>query len=397
LQSGNRTAFSISTITAVLISAIIVGIIVAATVVLIYGMDNSIESKSSSSIVNGYSGYPSSLPTERVEVAGSSLLLVPLEFWARNFTLHYPNVEVDPSGGGSGYGQSGVETGSLDIGDSDAYLTNQTQAEYPNILDVAVAVSAQQINYNLPNLPGNIHLNFSGSLLTSIYNGTVAYWDDPAISAINPGAARLNPSPFTHHLIVSIHRADSSGDTFIFTQYLSKTDTWWRFNVGFGTSVSWPADSAEVGVTGNSGMVAACHQNPYSVAYIGVSYLLQAIGLNEGYAYLENQAGNFVNISQSNIASDVNAFSGMIPNDERISLVFGPGQNSYPIVNFEYMLIKSNQSSSDLALVIRTFVLWVMDPKYGNSAYFLKPANFVPLPSQVYQLSVKQVNEIHGS
>ncbi len=327
-----------------------------------------------------------------ISEAGSSLLYPLFQLWASNFTKLYPTIQLNTAAGGSGTGQSEAEHGLIQIGGSDAYLTNTQEAQFPYMLNIPVAISAQQIDYNIPGIPQSLHLNFSGPLLASIYNGTVSYWDDPAIKAINPGAASLLP----HQLITPIHRSDSSGDTFIFTQYLSFSDPHWNRTVGFGTAVSWPNNPAATSANGNSGMVTACQQKQYSIAYIGVSYLKSAIAAGEGYGYLENRAGNFVNISSSNIQADVNGFQGSIPADERLSLVYGPGTNSYPIVNFEYAIVAKNQTSQAVAIDVQALLLWAILPNYGNSPYFLNQVGFVPLPSPVIQLSEMQIAEIKG-
>ncbi len=342
----------------------------------------------------------STLPTLTVAEAGSSLLYPLWEAWQVNFTSAYPSVTLNTAAGGSGFGQAGVEDGTLQIGSSDAYLTDAQQATFPCILDIPVAVSAQQIMYNLPGLSPNTHLNFSGPVLAGIYNGTITTWSNSAIIALQTNATvKTYLGTLSSDTIIPIVRHDSSGDSFIFTQYLSDSTPSWNTSVSYSTLPSWPAIPSEVSATGNSGMVATCNTTSYSIAYIGVSYLRDATIDNPtplGYAYLENAAGNFVNISSTNILAAVNAQSSLTPQDERQSLIFGPGANSYPIVNYEYALVANYQTATGMALTLRTLLTWAVLPTAGNSAYFLGPVNFVPLPSTVMQLSLNQIAQIAG-
>lgn len=143
-------------------------------------------------------------------------------------------------------------------------------------------------------------------------------------------------------------------------------------------------------------MLSTCSTTKYCIAYIGVSYLGDVINDSLGYAYLENQAGNFVNVSQSDIQSSVNSLASKTPANEIISLINPPGANSYPIVNFEYALVSKNQNTTGMALALRTLLSWAISPTGGNSPYFMDKVNFVALPSSVAALSQAQINEITG-
>jgi phosphate transport system substrate-binding protein len=336
----------------------------------------------------------SSLPTPSgpITEAGSSLLAPLFGLWAANFTNDYSNVKVSTAAGGSGAGQTDVETNTTNIGGSDPFLSNAQVNEYPDILNIAVAVSAQQVNYNLPGIAQTMHLNFTGNVLAGIYNGTITMWNAPAIVAINPGAASMLPA----QTIVPLHRSDSSGDTNLFTTYLSDTSPDWLKNVGSGNTVSWPSVPTALAENGNSGMVTAAQQTPYSIAYIGVSYLAQATTDGLGNADLQNLAGHFVQLTTPNVESAVSTQCANTPPSERISLIYGPGANSYPIVNYEYAMVQKNQPNAALATDIQALLNFATLPTYGNSPYFLNQVGFVPLPASVAQLTWAQIDEITG-
>ncbi len=335
---------------------------------------------------------PSSLPTPASPIteAGSSLLYPLFETWAPAFTDMYTNVPVSTAAGGSGAGQSGVEAGTLNLGGSDVFLTAAQVNEYPNVLNIPVAVSAQAINYNLPMVTEQ--LNFTGNVLAGIYNGTIQYWNNAAIKAINPGVASELPD----QLIVPLHRSDSSGDTGLFTTYLSDTSADWAKNYGEGTTISWPSNPAAEAEDGNSGMLTACSQTEYCIAYIGVSYLAQATTDGLGNAKLQNLNGNFVALTTPNVQAALAAQYSSTPANERVSLVDGPGADSYPIINYEYVMVDQTQPSQTLATDIIALLEWATLPQYGQSSTYLSPVGFVALPNAIAQLSWAQIESITG-
>ena len=303
----------------------------------------------------------------------------------------FSNVQVNTAAGGSGSGQTGVEQNTINIGGSDPFLTNAQMAANPGILNIPVAISAQQVNYNLPGMPTNTHLNFTGTVLAGIYNGTITYWDDPAIKGLQSASVATS---LPHDLIVPMHRSDSSGDTNLFTTYLSDTSPSWSKTYGSGNTVAWASVPSAQAQNGNSGMLTACQQTQYCIAYIGVSYLAQATTAGLGNAALQNLNGNFVQLTTANVQAAVNAQYQSTPPDERYSMIYGPGTTSYPIVNYEYALVKQHQSSSALAQDIQAFLWYTTLPQYGQSAYFLNQVGFIGLPPSILQLTWAQINSI---
>jgi phosphate transport system substrate-binding protein len=319
--------------------------------------------------------------------AGSSLMYPYLQKLAPGVHAAYPNISLTPAAGGSGTGQSEAISGTIDMGGSDAYLSAAQVAANPGILNIPIAVSAQAINYNLP---GITNLKLSGSVLAQIYQGTITTWNDTQIAALNPGVTLPSTS------IVPVRRSDSSGDTFIFTSFLSATSTSWSSGPSFGTTVSWPTVSSEQTASGNPAMVDACHSTPGCVAYIGASVESSALVDGLGEAELENASGSFVQPTQTTIEAAVAAGAAKVPSSLAASLIYESGTQSYPIVNFEYLIIKSTQSSTDTALAIRTFIEWAISSSGGATADNLSAVNFVALPSNVISLVNAAVAKITG-
>src|ERR1035438_8458525 len=162
---------------------------------------------------------------------GSSLLYPYLQKLESGVTAAYPNITLSAAAGGSGKGQTDAISGAVDMGGSDAYLSAGQVSANPGIMNIPIAVSAQAVNYNLP---GISNLKLSGSVIAQIYSGTITSWNAPAIAALNTGVT-LPATP-----IVPVRRVDSSGDTFIFTSFLSATNPTWSNGPSFGTTVNWP-------------------------------------------------------------------------------------------------------------------------------------------------------------
>ena len=320
----------------------------------------------------GVAGNPATAVT--ITETGSTLLLPFLQELVAPLRQAYSNITLQPSGGGSGKGMADALSGAVDLGGSDAYLSNTQAQANPDVLDLPVAVSSQAINYNLP---GVSDLRLNGDVLARIYRGDITSWNDPAIAALNSGATL----PSTH--VVPVRRAEPSGDTFIFTQFLSNTSDAWRSSPGYGASIAWPSASGEVTTRTNKGMVTTCAATPGCVAYVGVSAEPAAAQAGLGEAQLQNRAGSFLQPTHDTVTAALYNAQQLVPDDLRQSLIYASGGNSYPIVNYEYLMVRTAQRSAARAMAIRTFLSWLIDTGQGSAPEHLSPVNFVALPDGV--------------
>jgi phosphate transport system substrate-binding protein len=226
-------------------------------------------------------------------------------------------------------------------------------------------------------------------LLSSIYQGKVTNWNDPSIAALNPGVTLPNLP------IVTIHRSDGSGDTFLFTTYLSDQDpNGWGKSIGYNTTISWPSAPGAQAQQGNSGMVAGCKATPGCVAYVGISYLTQALQAGLGYAALKNGKGQAELPTPQTIGAEAAAFVKKTPANGTISLIDGKVSGGYPIINYEYGIVNSQQSSSSTAKDIRSVLEWAVNLKDGNASSYLSQVNFQPLPAKIVASSLEQIKSI---
>ena len=320
---------------------------------------------------------------------GSTLLYPLFMQWIPDYAKVAPDVTLTVAATGSGAGEEFALAGKVNIGASDAYLSDRVAAQNPTILDIPLAISAQTINYNLPGLNG-ANVKIDGTTLAAIYSGTITQWDDRAIKAMNPGVA------LPHQAIIPVRRAEPSGDTFIFTQFLDFSAEKWENNPGYGKAIRWPNVAGEKTATGNGGMVETLAATPYSIGYVGISYAAQIAKAGLGTAMVQNQAGKFQLPTPQTIADAAAQLDPRTPPYERISLVYAPGDNSYPLINYEYAVVSKSQPDAATAGAIRAFLLWAISATGGNDQKYLGAVGFIPLPDFIRGLSEQQISLIKG-
>ena len=215
---------------------------------------------------------------------GSTLLYPLFQLWIRDYPGVTPGVTLTAAATGSGVGEQQVMLGEAQIGASDAYMSDEQAEQNPGVKNIPVAISAQTVNYNIPGL-NKAGLKLDGPTLAGIYTGRITDWDAAPIKAMNPGV------DLPHRPIVPIRRADGSGDTFIFTQFLAFSTQSWADAIGYGLKIDWPAVAAALNATGNEGMVKTAAKTPYSLAYIGISFRDATAQAGLGTALLRNQNG----------------------------------------------------------------------------------------------------------
>lgn len=372
--------------------------------------------------VAGYFVYPSVNPKSSTTTTapslsetGSTLFYPLMTRWAANYTA----AVITAAGTGSGTGQDEAILNLVNMGASDGYLTN---ASTTNVANFPAAISAQYVYYDLPSVSTSVHLNLNGTILADIYDGTITTWNNPLIAAANPSVTL--PS----NAIVPLARADSSGDTFLFTSYVYMSSATWPYGAP-STKTLTTVDSHVTGETGNAGMVSGVSTTAYSIAYIGISYAHELVGVsNVNYAALGDNASlsasggtiaaNYILPTggpDGTIAQDANlglerlnyATYGMAVSlilggswAGAVTLVAGGGGSNptatspdpYPIANLEYLIIKlaptagTAVSSANLAATV-TFLQWAITvgnwaPGSTPSAW-INQVGFLPLTPEV--------------
>jgi phosphate transport system substrate-binding protein len=334
---------------------------------------------------------------------GSTLIFPLFKSWVAAYAKVDSGLQMTVGATGSGAGIAQAIGKQVQIGTSDAYMTDTQAMANPHILNIPLVISAQTVDANLPELHGAT-LRLSGPVLAGIYTGKIRQWDDPAITGINHGV-RL-----PHQTIVPVHRADGSGDTFIFTQFLTfsapgsedaigddgtlVSTHGWEHTIGYGTTVPWPSVMGSLTASGNQGMVQTIARTPYAVGYVGASFEDDASKAGLVTAMLQNQDGNFLLPNSATITAAAASLTPRTPADERLTLVFAPGANSYPLINYEYAMVSDKQPDAQTATAISNFLMWCISPQGGSAAGYLDPVHFIALPTAIRARSEIQIAKI---
>jgi phosphate transport system substrate-binding protein len=323
----------------------------------------------------------------QIRESGSTLIYPLFTTWITAYAHAHDGVHITAAATGSEAGVSQVIANQVEIGTSDAYLSDVQVKQNPQLIDVPLAIAAQTVNYNVPGL-NSVHLKLDGPTLAAIYTGTVRQWDAAEIAALNPGVK------LPHQAIFPIHRAEGSGDTFIFTQFLTFSTPSWENDKGYGTTMAWPAVAGSIAATGNKGMLETIAATPYSIGYVGISFSDDVAQAKLGTAALKSSAGEFVLPNIGTITTGAASLGPRTPADERLSLVFAPAHNAYPLVNYEYAVVSSHQPNENLARELRRFLSWAIVPS-ETKAKLLDTVHFIPLPPHTWELSQFQIQSIH--
>jgi phosphate transport system substrate-binding protein len=293
--------------------------------------------------------------------AGSTLVAPLVARWSRGYAKRH-DVTVTYGGIGSGGGIAQATARTVDFGASDAPLQPDQRAAAPGLVQIPWALAATVVAVNVPGVHGRLRL--TGPVLADVYLGRITTWDDPRIADLNRGVTlpRLR--------IAVVYRSDASGDTYVFTSYLSRVSATWRSKVGAGTDVSWPVGS---GGKGNAGVTAALEQTKGSIAYIAIG---QVKTNHLGYALVRNAAGRYPDPSPATIAAA--ARTATFASDHSATIVDPPAsaRNAYPLSTFTYALVPKGSSK---ASTLKPFLRYAV----GAGQVFAAQLSFAPLPANV--------------
>ena len=307
-------------------------------------------------------GYAGVAGAQEITGAGSTFANPIYSKWASEYNK-LTGVKVNYQSIGSGGGIKQVDAKTVDFGASDMPQTDEVlkskgEVQFPTIMGGVVPV------INLKGVePGQLKL--TGQVLGDIYLGKISKWNDPAIKALNPGLALPDDA------IAQVRRADGSGTTFLFTNYLSKVNAEWKAKVGEGTAVNWPVGA---GGKGNEGVAAFVSRLPNSIGYAEYAYVKQN---KMNYALLENAAGAYVKPEETSFKAAAAAadwsksFYQVLTNE--------PGKNAWPITGATYALMHVQQDKPESASAVLKFFNW----SFNNGEKIATDLDYVPMPKSV--------------
>ena len=297
--------------------------------------------------------------------------------WFSEYNKLHTDVQINYQSIGSGGGIRQVLNGTVDFGASDGPMSDeQLKQAKVKILHIPTVMGAVVPAYNVPGVTGEI--KFTAEALAGIFLGKVQKWNDPAIAKSNPDL-KLPDQP-----IIVIYRADGSGTTFIFTDYLSKISKEWEGAVGKGTSVKWPVG---IGGKGNEGVAGQIRQTPGALGYVELIYALQN---KITYGSMKNAAGNFVKASLDGV-TEAAATAPSMPADFRVSITNAPGKNAYPISSFTWLLIPVQSKDAAKGKIINDFLNWMLT----DGQKMTSQLSYAPLPASVMEKVKVAIKQIH--
>ena len=296
--------------------------------------------------------------------------------WASDFNKA-TGVKINYQSVGSGAGIKQIEAKTVDFGASDAPLKDdELQAkgllQFPTVIGgVIPVVNIQGVK------PGELKLN--GQVLGDIYLGKITKWNDPAIKALN-GSLNLPDAA-----IAPVRRADGSGTSFLFTNYLSKVNAEWKSKVGEGTAVNWPTGA---GGKGNDGVAAFVNRLPNSIGYVEYAYVKQN---KMTYAQMQNAAGTFVSPDDSAFKA---AAAGAEWNKSFYQVLTNQaGKDAWPITGATFILMHKVQDKPANAATVLKFFDWA----YKSGDKTADELDYVPMPDAVKATIAKAWGEVKDS
>jgi phosphate transport system substrate-binding protein len=288
---------------------------------------------------------PTGGTTSQIQGAGATFPYPVYSKWFSEYAKSHPDVQINYQSIGSGGGIRQLTNKTVFFGASDGPMTDEQLKAAPGpILHLPTVLGAVVPVYNLPGV--GTELKFTGPLLADIYLGRVKKWNDAQVAGANPGVA-LPASD-----IVVVHRADGSGTTYIFCDYLAKVSPDWKSTVGVNTSVSWPVG---VGGKGNEGVAGQVQQTPGAIGYVELVYAVQN---HIAYGSVRNAAGQDVKASTTAVTAA--AAGAVMPADFRVSITNATGKDAYPISSFTWMLLFQSPDDKAKAQKMVEFMKWAL-------------------------------------
>jgi len=318
--------------------------------------------------------------------AGATFPFPLIDLWRVEYNNVQNNVNLNYQSIGSGGGIKQHIEKTVNFAASDKPMSDAERELAPGTLHIPESIGGVVLVYNIPEVP-NKGLKLTADAIAGIFLGEITRWNDPAITAENPG---LN---LPDKEIVTAHRSDGSGTTFIFTDYLTTISPTWDEQIGKGKSVPWPLGLASAG---NEGVAAIVKSTEYSIGYVELAYAFQT-GMS--YASVQNaEKSAFIEPTLDSISAASSGVANTLPAAEDswvgVSLVNAPGSDSYPIASFTYLLLyddlKSVTNNKEQAKAVIHIIHWMITDGQEFSSSLL----YVPLADKVTELGKQGLSKV---
>lgn len=317
--------------------------------------------------------------TVRLQGVGASFPEPIYRKWVNEYQKINPNIQIDYQSKGSGAGQKAILDNTADFGASDEAMSEEDLKKAGcEIQHIPTVLGAVVMTYNLPGLKEP--LKISPETIAGIYLGEIKNWNAPQIKAENPNA----DLPDTQ--ILPVYRADASGTTAVFTDYLSKAVPAWKEKIGANKQPSW-IQGIGTGAPRNDGVLAQVKQNQNSIGYVELTF---AKANNLPTALIKNKAGNYVEPTLENVQAAAAESLPNTPEDLRVQITNPEGAQAYPISSYTYVLACKNQSDATKGKALADFLWWATH----DGSQFAKDLHYAPLPDEIVKRAESKINSM---
>lgn len=309
--------------------------------------------------------------------AGSTFTAPLYQRWSETFLGDRPLDRIEYDAVGSGEGLSRLAAGKIDFAGSD--VCPVPNASRPKTICLPVTAGAVVPIFNVPGVA--VDLRLTPKVLAAIYRGEITHWNDPAIRESNHGI------PLPAREIIVVHRADSSGTTFAFTDYLSKVDDTWREKFGASFTLTWPVGQS---ATGNDGVAGLVEKTPGSIGYVELLYALRH---RLGTIAVRNAAGRFVRADLESVAAAAETAAPTSRTDQPADAITNaPGAKAYPIATFSWIVVPEQAGDPAERQLLIDFLTWILDIGQRQAAGL----GYVAIPDKVLHVERTVLMQLRG-
>ncbi len=328
---------------------------------------------------DGKSTGSDSSGTISLQGAGASFPKPIYEKWMSEYGKINPNIRIDYQSVGSGAGQKAILANTADFGASDDPMKDEDlkKAE-TELVHIPTVLGAVVLTYNLEGVDKPLKL--TPEVISAIYMGEIKKWSDPKLKADNPDVN------FPDAAITPVYRADSSGTTAVFTDYLSKISDSFKEEVTASKQPNW-VEGVGMGAKGNDGVMGQVKQTPNTIGYVEIAFAKEN---KLPVALIKNKAGNFVEPTIENISSAAAGAVKDMPEDMRVKITNADGDNTYPISSFTYILAYKDQKNATKGKALVDFLWWAIH----DGSQYAQDLHYAPLPKEIVEKVETKINSI---
>ena len=297
--------------------------------------------------------------------------------WLSEYSKPHANIRIDYQSIGSGGGIKQIQAQTVNFGASDAPMSDADLKASPSeIIHIPTVLGAVVLTYNLQGV--SKPLRFSPDVVADIFLGRINKWNDARIKSDNADA-NLPAADIT-----VVHRADGSGTSFVFTDYLSKVSAEWKEKVGADKSPKWPVGQ---GGKGNEGVTGQIKQQPNTIGYVELAYAVQN---RLPAALIKNASGGFVEPTIEAVTAAAAASAATTPDDLRVSITNASGADAYPIASYTYILAYKEQNDAAKGKALVGFLWWGIH----DGEKFARDLQYAPPPEEIVKRAEAKINSI---